>query len=110
GWLFWERFIRRAAGLGKAPTERDPDRYDKTFAHAEVAVIGGGPAGLAAALAAGRAGKRVLLAELDSELGGWLLTQQGLSIEGRPAEEWLATTLAELASLPNVQVLTRTIA
>ncbi len=110
GWLFWEKFIRKAAGLGKAPTERDPDSYDKTFAHADVLVVGGGAAGLAAALAAGRSGARVTLVELDSELGGWLLTQRGEIIDGQPAESWIAAARAELESLPEVTLLTRTIA
>jgi sarcosine oxidase subunit alpha len=109
GWLFWEKFIRKAAGLGKAPTGRDADRYDKSFAHCDVAVIGGGAAGLAAALAAGRAGKRVVLAELDHELGGWLLTQREAVIDGQPALDWVAKAAAELAGLPNVQVMTRAI-
>ena len=52
-WMTYERFIRRAAGLGKAPTGPDPDRYDKANVHCDVLVVGGGPAGLAAALAAG---------------------------------------------------------
>ncbi len=110
GWLFWEKFIRKAAGLGKAPTGRDEARYDKTFAHCEVLVVGGGAAGLAAALAAGRAGKRVVLAELDHELGGWLLTQRDQVIAGQPAEDWVKAAAAELAGLPNVEVMTRTIA
>ncbi len=110
GWLFWEKFIRKAAGLGKAPTGRDSDRYDKSFAHCDLLVVGGGAAGLAAALAAGRAGKRVLLAELDHELGGWLLSQREQTIEGQPALDWVAQATAELASLPNVEMLTRTIA
>src|SRR5215813_3935929 len=47
-WLFYEKFIRQAAGLGKGTTEIDPDRYDKLYAHCDVLVIGAGPAGLAA--------------------------------------------------------------
>ena len=58
---FWEKLyeplIRRAAGLGRASHEPDPDTYDKAHAFCDVLVIGGGPAGLAAALAAGRSGR-----------------------------------------------------
>ena len=108
GWLFWEKFIRRAAGLGKAPTERDPDRYDKTFAHCDVLIVGGGPAGLSAALAAGRSGARVVLAEMDFALGGWLLTQRDARIDGQPALEWVARVKTELERMPEVRILTRT--
>ena len=45
GWLFYERFIRRAAGLGRGPVVPDPDRYDKTHDFCDVLVVGGGPAG-----------------------------------------------------------------
>ncbi|MGF1593555.1 MAG: sarcosine oxidase subunit alpha family protein [Kiloniellaceae bacterium] len=108
-WKTYEHFIRRAAGLGVSPRERDPDRYDKTFAHCDVLVVGGGPAGLAAALAAGRAGTRVVLAEQDHLLGGALLNTQGEVIDGKPAREWVAAAEAELAALPEVRILKRTI-
>ena len=53
---------------------RDPDRYETRYAHTDVLVIGAGPAGLSAALAAGRSGARVLLVEQDFLLGGSLLS------------------------------------
>ncbi len=73
-WEFYEPFIRRAAGLGRARHNRDPDRYETRYAHTDVLVIGAGPAGLSAALAAGRSGARVLLVEQDFLLGGELLS------------------------------------
>jgi sarcosine oxidase, subunit alpha len=109
-WKTYEHFIRRAAGLGVAPKERDPDRYDKTHAHCDLLVVGAGPAGLAAALAAGRAGARVVLVEQDHLLGGALLSRQGELIDGRPALDWVAAAEAELAALPEVRILRRTIA
>ena len=73
---FWEKLyepaIRRAAGLGRAAEAPDPDRYEKAYAFCDVLVIGAGPAGLAAALAAGRAGARVILGDEDFLLGGRL--------------------------------------
>ena len=73
-WMKYEHVIRKASGLGTAPEEPDPDVYDKMNAHCDVLVAGGGPAGLAAAWAAARAGARVILAEEQSEFGGSLLS------------------------------------
>ncbi len=109
-WMTYERIIRRSAGQGRAPTGPDPDRYEHRHAHCDVLVAGGGPAGIAAALAAGRAGARVILAGEQGELGGSLLDEpaDGRRIEGQPAADWLAAALAELAALDNVRVLART--
>ncbi|HRO11633.1 MAG TPA: sarcosine oxidase subunit alpha family protein, partial [Amaricoccus sp.] len=111
---FWDRvyepIIRNAAGLGVSPAEPDADRYASRFAHTDVLVIGTGPAGLAAALAAGRAGAKVMLVDENSEPGGTLLSEPSVVIDGKPAWDWLAATLAEIDGLPNVTVMTRTTA
>ena len=112
GWMTYERVIRRMAGLGRAPDGPDPDSYEHCHAHCDVLVAGGGAAGLAAALAAGRAGARVILADEQAELGGWLLSEgkDGIRISGRPATDWVEKTVAELAAMENVTLLRRTTA
>ncbi|MFB2567503.1 sarcosine oxidase subunit alpha family protein [Rhizobium sp. IMFF44] len=100
---FWEKvyepLIRKAAGLGKASYEADPDSYEKCWAHCDLLVIGAGPTGLAAALTAGRAGARVILVDEGFALGGSLLSESSSSLKDM---------LDELDSLPNVQRLPRT--
>lgn len=108
---FWERvyepLIRRAAGLGRAAALADPDHYEKAVAFCDVLIIGGGPAGLAATLAAGRAGARVILCDEDFRLGGRLLAERR-EIDCQDAAAWVTRTLAELESLPDVRLMRRT--
>ena len=111
---FWDKvyepLIRRAAGLGRSPALPDPDHYASRNLHCDVLVVGGGPAGLGAALAAGRAGAQVVLVDEHAEMGGSLLSEPQLRIDGTPAWDWLASTLAELSALPNVRMMPRTTA
>ena len=108
---FWEQvyepLIRKAAGLGRASYEADPDYHEKCWAHCDILVVGAGPAGLAASLTAGRAGARVILADEGFELGGALLRETE-SIAGNPTNEFRKNIIAELADLPNVTLLPRT--
>jgi sarcosine oxidase, subunit alpha len=105
-WHLYERFIRASAGFGRAPTKKDPDRYEHRNVHCDVLIAGGGPAGLAGALAAGQAGARVILADEQSEFGGSLLgTKQ--RIGDAAAGEWVRQTLETLAGLDNVTLLPR---
>src|SRR5680860_844255 len=108
---FWEKvyepLIRRAAGLGRAAGAADPDHYEKTNAFCDVLVVGGGAAGLSAALTAGRAGARVILCDEDFRLGGRLLAERD-EIDGKPARDWLKAAEAELMSLPDCRILRRT--
>lgn len=107
----WEKLyepaIRRAAGLGALSGLPDPDTYDREHAFCDLLVIGGGPAGLAAALTAGRAGARVILADDDALPGGRLLAERH-AIDGQAGHEWAAAVAAELETLPNVRLLTHT--
>ncbi|WP_318012834.1 sarcosine oxidase subunit alpha family protein [Mesorhizobium sp. CA13] len=105
-WMFYEHFIRKAAGLGRAGTEPDPDRYETRHAFADIAVVGGGPAGLSAARAAAASGARVVLVERDFLLGGQLLAERP---DGEAAA-WLTKIEAELAGQPNVTVMRKTTA
>ena len=108
----WEKLyepaIRRAAGLGRAPAARDADHYANLYAHCDVAVVGAGPAGLAAALAAARGGARVMLFDEQAELGGSLLAETAARIDGAAAAVWLASTIAELEASSKVTLLPRT--
>jgi sarcosine oxidase subunit alpha len=111
---FWsalyEPLIRAAAGLGRVPEEADPDHYDHNYAHCEVLVVGAGPAGLAAALAASAHALRVIVADEQAEMGGALLHDVTSTVEGTPAWPWLEATLARLAARGNVTLLPRTTA
>ena len=108
---FWEKvyepLIRKAAGLGRASYDPDPGSYEKCWAHCDVLVIGAGPAGLAAALTAGRAGARVIIADEGAQLGGGMLAEGGM-IGNKPADAVLADMVGELHALPNVEVKKRT--
>ena len=101
-WMWYEPLIRKAAGLGVATPEKGTTRYDSTNSFCDVLIIGSGPAGLAAALTAGRAGARVILAEQDSDLGGSLLSERRDTLE-----QWRLSAKAELAELKTVRVLTK---
>ncbi|MCC5964355.1 MAG: sarcosine oxidase subunit alpha family protein [Rhodobacteraceae bacterium] len=108
---FWEGLyeplIRRAAGLGRLPQSHQDAPHEKAFAFCDLLVIGSGPAGLMAALAAARAGADVILAEEDRQMGGRLLCDAG-QIDGMPGGTWAAGVLAELTDLPNVRLMPRT--
>jgi sarcosine oxidase, subunit alpha len=133
----YEPRIRAAAGLGKSPTLADPDRYTNRFAHCDVLVVGAGPAGLSAALAAAASGAKVIICDEQPEFGGSLLSEPSDSrasnshatnahaadahatgshspaphaadIEGVPASTWLARAIDTLKRKPRVTVLPRT--
>ena len=104
---FWDQVyepvIRGAAGLGVSPTEPDADRYASRFAHCDVLVVGAGPAGLAAALAAGRRRRRGHPRRRDrpSPAARCSPSARSPSTASPPGTGWPRRS-AELAALPNV--------
>lgn len=108
---FWEKvyepLIRRAAGLGRASDESDPDTYEKAYAFCDVLIVGGGAAGLAAALVAGRSGARVILCDEDFVLGGRLNGDRRV-FDDMSGLDWVRQAAEELDSLPQVRVMRRT--
>ena len=103
---FWKRLyepaIRRAAGLGRAPVDADLDRYLHRYAHCDVLIIGGGAAGLAAALGASATGARVILCDEQAELGGSLLHEPNVTIDGNGREHNTRGRCYWAAKRPNV--------
>lgn len=101
-WNFYGYFVRKATGFGKAPVQCKPEeRYEKRYHHCDVLVVGAGPAGLAAALAAGKSGARVMLVDEQLEAGGSLLNSEK-QMDGKPAMDWVVDTVNTLQELPEV--------
>ena len=105
----YEPAIRRTAGFGKAPDAPDSDAYDHAFAHCDVLVIGSGPAGLMATLAAARTGARVILVD-ERDCPGGSLVGSGTEIDGISADQWIDQTIGAIQACVDVRVLTRTTA
>ncbi|GAA0948834.1 2Fe-2S iron-sulfur cluster-binding protein [Pseudonocardia zijingensis] len=101
--------VRGVPGRGRLADVPDSARYDAKHAHADLLVVGAGPAGLVAALTAARAGARVVLVDEQSEAGGALLGGTD-RIDGAAALDWVAAATAELAACPDVLHLQRTTA
>jgi len=105
-WDTYESMIRKAAGIGRAPREKDPDTYDTINQHCDVMIVGAGPAGLAAALTAARGGARVIIADEQNEFGGSLLNGTE-KLDGKPASEWIHAVVEELSTYDDVILLPR---
>ncbi len=106
-WMTYERVIRNAAGMGKVGEDADPDTYAHRYAHCDVLIAGGGPTGLAAALAAAKSGARVILADDGPDFGGMLLSRTD-TIDGKSGAQWATEATTELSGMDNVTLLTRT--
>jgi heterotetrameric sarcosine oxidase alpha subunit len=105
-WLFYEHFIRRAAGLGAASRAPDPDHYESCEAFCDLLVIGAGPAGLEAARVAAEAGLDVVLAERDFRLGGAMLHERD-GLDGEATDAWISQRERSLRA-SGVRILHRT--
>lgn len=108
---FWEKIyepiIRRAAGIGGLSGKHNPDSYEKAFAFCDLLVIGAGPAGLMAALTAGRAGADVILCDEDTIMGG-RLNGETYEVDGVSGQDWAAQVVSEMSAMGNVRLMTRT--
>ena len=108
-WMVYERFIRKAAGLGRSPMQFDPDSYDKLNQHTDILVVGAGPSGMLAAREAARTGARVIIVDEQNEFGGSLLASTQ-TIDGVKASSWVKNLMAELTKNKNVLMLPRSTA
>ena len=111
-WRLVEPIIRRIAGLGEAPSPKllgmtkgvedlPPTRHEYAHLnlHTEIAIVGSGPAGLAAALEAAKSGAPITLIDEGPRMGGHLLYQSD------SVPDSVSSLIAEIESLPNVRVL-----
>ena len=105
----YEKLIRRAAGQGRASTSTDTKAYDRRNAHCELLIVGSGPTGLAAALAAADSAISIILLEQDRIAGGTTVWEQN-DIEAMPAKQWREQTLASISQHANIRVMTNTLA
>ena len=103
---FFEPIIRQSAGLGRAPKDIDADRYEHVYAFCDVLIIGGGIAGLHAALTAGQKGQRVMLLEQTPHWGGRAVVD-GEEVEGESAEDWVKSAVDALKTMKNVTLRNR---
>jgi len=109
-WRKYEYFIRKSAGLGKSPTEKDPDKYDHKYYHCDVLIVGGGPAGITAALMAAKSGNKILLVDEKPEFGKNLLSssKENIKINDLSPAEWIKVKRKELLNFKNIKTLNRT--
>jgi sarcosine oxidase subunit alpha len=101
-WPVYEKVLRNAAGLGKLPRQQSERAWRTEYRrrHADVLVVGGGHAGMAAATAAAELGADVVLVDDGPELGGRLLWEGGHEPAREFAEKIPALGVEVLTSAP----------
>ena len=104
-WKHWEPRIRAMAGLGKINKDAAHGYYDKAYGFYDVVVVGGGPAGMSAALEAGKAGLDVLLLDDWQVLGGSLAYAR-FTLHGKTPRRIRKDMIAEIEASPNIEVMT----
>ena len=110
---FWEKyefFIRKSAGLGKSPTEPDPDIYEHRYLHCDVLIIGAGISGIIAAKTAAKNGFKTLLVDEKPNLGGSTIYQNNdhFKINDTSSAKWLEKEIDDLKNYKNLEIKTRT--
>ena len=110
---FWEKyeyFIRKSAGLGKSPTEPDPDIYEHRYIHCDVLIIGAGISGIIAAKTAAKNGFKTLLVDEKPNLGGATIYQNNdhFKINDTNSAKWLEKEIDDLKNYKNLEIKTRT--
>lgn len=106
----YEPIIRKTAGLGEPTREPDPDRYTNRYAHCDLLIVGAGPAGLSAAIAAAESGARVIICDEREQFGGSLLHDQSERIDNKTASQWVFDAIGALKNSDNITLLPRTTA
>jgi sarcosine oxidase subunit alpha len=113
-WPWYEKQIRKAAGLGKSPQIADPDRYERQYAHCDVLIIGGGFAGMSVARQLAQSDKQVILCEQSHLWGGTLNNEakshSEITLNDEIPENWINGQIEHLANHNNITLLKRTTA
>ena len=110
---FWEKyeyFIRKSAGLGKSPTEPDPDIYEHKYIHCDVLVVGAGISGIMAAKTAAKNGFKTILIDEKPYLGGSTIYQNSehFKINNQTSSSWLDKEINEIKKIENLKIKLRT--
>ena len=107
-WQFFEPSVRKKAGLGVLDLDFKPDYHDKAYLFHDLVVVGGGPAGLSAALVAAEGGADVLLVDEQRVLGG-ALSYHRFDIEGHRAEALRQSLLDQVSQNTRITVLSNAV-